>query len=178
MAATTANANSNTWGGGANNTTDWLYYQTINSGNNEANPVHEFKLTGSYAIPVLGQKLNIGPVFTWQSGFGLTAAVPISTILPSAFRGSYEDTAYNKIMSNYGHTPSFTDLDLNLNMVIKAGPLSITPSAAITNFFNTRAITGVHSTMQLAGGSPDPYFGQAMGWQPGRAITAGVSLKF
>jgi hypothetical protein len=179
MAGTTANANSNTWGGGANSTSDWMYYQTINSGNNEANPVHEFKLSGYYAIPVLGQKLNVGPVFTWQSGYGLTAAIPFSNVIPGAFRGGYLDTAYNGIMSNYGHTPSFTNLDLNLNMVIKAGPMSVTPSAAITNVFNTRSVAGVYTKMQLPyGGGPDPFFGMPIGWQPGRAITAGVSVKF
>ena len=174
-ATTSTNAGNITGTGG---TSDWVYYQTINNGNNEANPVHEFKAVGSFAIPVLGQKLNLGPVLIWQSGFGLTSAVPISNLVPKAFRGAYTMTSSNGITGNMGHTPSLMNLDLNADMVIKVGPATLTPTVAVTNFFNSRAITQIQTQKQFAGGRSYPYFGMPTGWQPGRAVTAGLSVKF
>jgi len=183
IASTAQAANNNAWAGSANTTSDWFYYQTINSGNNEANPVHEFKLTGEFAVPVAGQKLNVGAVFTWQSGYGLTATIPVSNVLHNAFLGGYMNTSSNGIMSNYGHTPSISNLDLNLNMALKFGPLTVTPSVAISNVFNTRSTTAIDTVKEL--GHYDnvdhpvsPYFGLPIGWQPGRAITAGLSVQF
>lgn len=181
--AVAANATSLT-SGQPNDTSDWYYYQTIASGNNEANPVHELKLTCTYGLLVWGQKVNISPVFLWQTGFGLTKVVPITNILPNAMtEGANWDYAPDNKMSNMGHTPTHSNLDLNLDTVIKAGPVTITPSVAITNVFNTRAIAGYGTEMERGAipGDPhplNPYFGMPMAWQPGRTITAGVSIKF
>lgn len=183
IAATSQESSNNAISGQANNTSDWSYYQTINSGNNEANPVHEFKLNGAYSVPVLGQRLNVGPVLTWQSGFGLTKTVPISNVLPGAFQNASNSTSIDGIMSNMGHTPTFMNLDLNLGMDIKAGKFTVSPSLAVTNVFNTRAVMGYHTTAQTSGyaGNPNPadtYFGQPIAWQTGRALTLGASIKF
>ena len=63
MALTTQLAVSQgTWGGNANATSDWYYYQhLINSGNNEANPVHEFKLNGALKVPRPPQSWRSAP---------------------------------------------------------------------------------------------------------------------
>lgn len=177
-ADTTAMASSGFNPGRTNNTSDWAYYQTINSGNNEANPVHEFKVAGSVAIPVFGQKLNVAPAFTWQSGYGLTRNIPISSVLPGALMGAYNYTSDNRIMSNMGHTPTWSQLNLTLNMTIKAGPMSITPTASITNFFNARSPQAYDTIPRRAGGVLNPYFAMETSYQTGRAVTAGLSVTF
>lgn len=182
MAMTTQLASQGTWGGNANATSDWYYYQTINSGNNEANPVHELKLNGALKVPLGPHKLEIGAAFGWQSGYGLTSLVPIVNKLPGAYTNGSTVTSSNLIMSNYGQTPSMMNLDLNLTMTMAVGPLQVTPSLAITNLFNKRAVTTYHMTKEYPSYGntpvPDPYFGRPLAWQQGRTLTGGVSVKF
>ncbi len=183
-----ANAGSSISQGQMNATQEFDFHRTIASGNYEGNPVHELKIMGSYGLPLWGQKLDLSPVLTWQSGLGLTSGVPVGALYNNSFMDmAYGGAPYALVQpknqrGDMGHTPSTLNLDLNLSMVIKVGRVSINPSCAITNVFNARPIVGYYTrstqgfTKDMA--SPDPNFGLAHFWKDGRAITAGVAIRF
>ena len=177
------NANFGTRGSvGTNVDPHWQFYQVIDSGNIGADPVHELKASGFYALPLGGQKLVISPVFTWSSGYGLEKTVPVGTLYPNFMGSGSNSVNPDNQMGAGGHTPSTTKLDLNLSMNFKVAKVAIKPTISISNAFNTRLPNGYY-VQQVAGSTPgnahpDPNYGQEENWQPGRAFTAGVSVKF
>lgn len=84
-------------------------------------------------------------------------------------------------MSNMGYTPTTLNLDLSASMDIRVSKLVIQPSLSMTNVFNTRRATGYlpsNNNYISPNPGPNPYFGEENNWQSGRAMTAGVSVKF
>lgn len=168
-------------------TTDFDYSRAIASGNYEANPVHEFKARGGIRIPAWGQEFQLGSVLTWSSGLGQTELMPVGSLYKvsssTPFGGNGTDIAVvNNQRGNFGTSPSVLLIDLNASAEIKIRKFAIQPSVSILNIFNSRPILGYYTTRYngttQATLSSDPNYGQAYSGQPGRSISAGVSVRF
>lgn len=159
---------------------EFSFYRAIASGNAESDPVHQVKISGYLVVPILGQKLNVGPLLTWQSGLGLSRTQPIAVLYPNYY-DAYGNMQPANRRCDMGRTPSTFNVDLNLNMEVKVGRVTIDPTVSLSNLFNTRKATAF-STTYLEGAAPDffvsPIYGKEIWWQEGRAFTAGVSVRF
>ena len=179
---TALNASNNGVGGGPNATTDWDFYRAIANGNIGSEPVHQLKISGYKAIPMFGEELNLGPVLTWQSGFGLTSGQAIGIQYSKYMGPKSTGMVPDNIYGDMGVTPTTLNLSLNANMAIKAGRARIQPSVSLSNVFNSRRPTSYY-TGKMSGSTPTSAtpglnYDLENAWQPGRAITAGISVKF
>lgn len=166
---------------------NWHYYRSISEGNVEAARVHALKLRGFYGLKIGGQAIRLGSVCTWHSGIGLAKTDLVSkvpgynTANGAAIVPYYTTVQLDNRMSNMGYTPTTLNLDLSASMDIRVSKVVIQPSLSMTNVFNTRRATGYLTNNYnyiSPNPGPNPYFGEENNWQLGRAVTAGVSVKF
>ncbi len=169
-------------------TKDFDFASSIASGNDETTPVHTLKGSTGYTFKVAGHRIDVTPSFTWQSGMGVSAWVN------SGFR--YKKTSRDRVFKgdtdtpvlidnqrcNMGRLPSTFITDLSIQDTFKVMGITVTPNVSIMNVFNTRPVTS-RETFQNEGTNQAqsvPYvnYGMIRGWHSGRAVTAGVGMRF
>lgn len=169
-------------------TKDFDFASSIGSGNNEGSPVHLFKCNGSYSFHIGEHRLDLSPSIIWQSGLGLSGFVASAlryreTSRNSTFAGDLDTPVLvNNQRCNMGYLPSTLIMDLGIQDTFTFKGVRVVPNLSVMNLFNTRPVTGRKTLFDegRAQDKPVPYvnYGMVSAWQPGRSITAGVSLQF
>jgi hypothetical protein len=184
------------YGGGAQdepNATAW--YDTwayVGTGNLGLDRRHRLKAHGYRRFTVAGRALTLGAKWTWVTGMPLslmddgssTAGLPPGTLFGrgdfSNDPGQYgSNTPDRFLFGNHGRAPSESVVDLHADLEFRFGKTVVRPLLDVFNAFNTRVATAIWQQATYAMTSlPNPNYGQAQSWVPGRRFQFGIRATF
>ncbi|MBK9795769.1 MAG: TonB-dependent receptor [Holophagaceae bacterium] len=170
------------------------YYDTwayVGTGNLALDRRHNIKLDGYRRFTLAGRPLTLGAKWTWVSGLPIsqfddgstTAGLPPGTMSQrgdySLDPGQYGMTPDRFLFGNHGRAPSQSVVDLHLDLEFHFMRTKLVPVLDVFNLFNTRVATAIWQMATYMGsGLPNPNFGEAQSWVPGRRFQVGARVVF
>ncbi len=171
------------------------YYDTwayVGTGNLALDRRHNLKVDGYRRFTVAGRPLTVGAKWTWVSGMPIsltddgssTLGLPPGTL---SQRGDYSldpgqygsQTPDHFLFGNHGRAPSQSVVDLHLDLEFRYGKTKVLPVLDVFNVFNSRVATAIWQMASAMGtGLPNPNYGQAQSWVPGRRFQFGLRVAF
>jgi hypothetical protein len=163
-----------------NITASFDYYPYVGYGLLPNDRTSVFKFYGSYKVVLGFGDLNLGWNYSFQSGTPISRFDDGSSstpVLPDI--GGYGNAIpLNNKLGQLGRTPDIQNLDIHVDLTMKAGTFKVIPSIDVFNVANAqKELTQVQQSTDALG-APQASYQSPATWQTGRAVRFGVKLQF